>query len=386
MKKRRCLVISSPYSWGGGIKTMVDEGLKILESLGYKTTLVMPSYTKESRNNEIKAKKISTPWFINFDKYPLLHHIVFGLKLKNLRQRYDIALAIVATSHTALPLALSGKRFGIWVATNYADELEAKFNSNLGDEPAKRLKNSIQWQFLEKIEKYVLRKATSILALSDYTASRLLRLEPRIKSKLSVFHPPINTDLFSPGISTKKVNGLIVNTGRINDPRKNTHLLIKSFARILKSFPQARLLLVGDKADGHLIKLIESLGLKNFVEIIPEKPREEITSYLRRAEVFVATPVQEGLGISILEAMSCGLPVVITRCGGPETIIKRSGGGIITNNNEKDFSEAVINLLLNKPLRIKMGFKGRKYIRNNLSFTSQRKRLALELNKQYAKQ
>lgn len=386
MKKRNCLIISSPYSWGGGIKTMVDEGLRMLESLGYKTTLVMPSYTEERGSNEIKAKKIPTIWFINFDKYPLLHHIVFGLKLKNLRRKYDIALAIVATSHTALPLALSGKPFSIWVATSYADELEAKFNSKLGDKPAKRLRNSIQWQFLEKIERYVLRKATSILALSDYTAFRFLKLEPYIKTKLGVFCPPINTELFPPVTSVKKIDGLIVNTGRINDPRKNTHLLIKSFARIAKSLPQARLLLVGDKANNHLTKLIKSLGLEDSVEIIPEKPREQITSYLRKAEVFVATPTQEGLGISILEAMSCGLPVVITHCGGPETIIKRSGGGIITNSDEKDFSEAVISLLLNEPLRIKMGTKGRKYIRKNLSFISQKERLALELNKQYAKQ
>jgi glycosyltransferase involved in cell wall biosynthesis len=386
MQKQRCLVVSSPYSWGGGIRTMVDEGLKMLKSLGYKTDLVMPLYAKEKGSNEMKGKRIATALSVNFDKYPLLHHLIFGLKLKNLREEYDAALAIVATSHTALPLVLSGKPFSIWVATSYADELEAKFNSSLGDKTAKRLRNSIQWWFLEKIEKYVLRKATSILALSDYTASRLIKLEPSIKTKLDVFYPPINTRLFSPGKLTQKVEGLLINTGRINDPRKNTRLLVKSFSKIIKIYPQARLLLIGDQPNIHLTRLIKSLQLESFIDIITEKPRRQITDYLKKAEVFVATPTQEGLGISILEAMSCGLPVVVTRCGGPETIIKRSGEGILIDNNEKDFSEAVINLLSNKPLKIKMGINERNYIRRNLSFSSQKERLKLELNKQYEEQ
>ncbi len=386
MKKRSCIVVSSPYSWGGGIKTMVDEGLKMLKSLDYKNTLFIPSYSKEKDISEIKAKKISTIRFISFDKYPLLHHIIFGLKLKNLCQKYNIALAIVATCHTALPLALSKKPFCIWVATNYADELEAKFNSGFGDKLAERLRNSTQWWFLEKIEKYVLRKSTSILALSDYTASKLLKLEPHIKAKLSVLNLPINTKLFSPKKSIKKIKGLLINTGRINDPRKNTQLLIKTFSIIIKNYPKAKLLLIGEEANIELINLIKFLKLENSIKVIPKKPRDHLANYLRKAEIFVTTSMQEGLGISILEAMSCGLPVVTTHCGGPETIIKESGGGIIANNNEKDFSKTVIHLLLNKPLRIKMGIKGRDYISNSLSFISQKEKLSLKLNKQYAKQ
>lgn len=384
-RRHTCLVIGSPYSWGGGIKTMINEGLRMLRSLNYEATLVMPSYVKneEKIKNEIKAKKISTSWFISFNKYPLLHHLVFGLKAKNLRNKYDVALSIVATSHIALPLALSGKPFSIWVATRYTDELEAKYSSIFGDVPAKELRNSLQWWFLEKIERYVLRRATSILALSDYTATRLLELEPQIKTKLFVFYPPIESRLFSPAQSVKKIPGMMINTGRINDPRKNTPLLIKSFARIINNVPHAKLLLVGDTPNKELVELVRLLRLEEAVKFIPEKPRERIVNYLRKAEIFVATPLQEGLGISILEAMSCQLPVVITRCGGPETIVKRSGGGIITSNNEKDFSENVINLLSNKILRMKMGAKGRKYIQKNLSFILQKEKLAQELNKQY---
>jgi len=381
MQKQNCLVISSPYYWGGGIKTMIEEGLKILKSLGYRTALVMPSYTKERDKSRIKAKKISTIQFLNFDKYPLLHHLLFGLKLKNFRQKYNAALAIVATSHTAFPLALSGKPFCIWVATSYADELDAKINSTLRDKPAKKLRNSIQWWFLEEMEKYVLKKATNILALSDYTASKLLALEPSIKTKLGIFNVPINTNLFSPKRGIIKKKGLLISTGRINDPRKNTPLLIKALSRITKDCSQTKLLLIGEKPNTQLINLIKSLDLEDFIETITERPREQLVKYLRRAEIFVATPIQEGLGISILEAMSCELPVVITSCGGPEDIIRKSNGGIVTTHNEKDFSKAVINLLKNESLRENMGKNGRSFIQKNLSFLMQKKRLKIELGK-----
>jgi len=383
IKKQKCLVVSSPYSWGGGIKTMVDEGLNLLKILNYEINLINPLYSRKTRRFNSEIKEISTTQLIDFDKFPLFHHIIFGFKRRYLQEeKYGVALGIVATSHTALPLALSRRPFCIWVATSYADELEAKFSSSSGDEPAKRLRNSIQWLFLEKIERYVLRKAVSVLALSDHTASKLLELEPDIKTRLNVFPLPIDTKLFSPKKSIKKIKGLLINIGRINDPRKNTSLLIKAFSKIKNIHPQARLLLIGEKMNIELSCLVRSLKLEDSIKIIDNMPRKKLIKYLRRAEIFIATPVQEGLGISILEAMSCGLPVIVTRCGGPETAI-RMGGGIVTKNNEEDFSKAVIRLLSNSQTRKKMGTEGRKNILNNYSFTSRVKELATELEKQY---
>lgn len=131
------------------------------------------------------------------------------------------------------------------------------------------------------------------------------------------------------------------------------------------------------------------LKLEKHIEIVPETPRIQLVDYLRRAEIFVATPTQEGLGISILEAMSCGLPVVITSCGGPATLIQKSGGGLITKANKKDFSDSVIKLLANKNLSTTlglMGLRGRKYIQKHLSFSTEEEKLRQELDKQYAKQ
>ena len=80
-----------------------------------------------------------------------------------------------------------------------------------------------------------------------------------------------------------------------------------------------KLKLVGDKPSASLMALSKSLGIESDIEFLDVRPRDELVDLYRRATLFVMPSRQEGLGIVVLEAMACGLPVVSTRCGGPET-------------------------------------------------------------------
>ncbi len=368
--KKRCLLITSPYCWGGGIKSMIDEAYIGLLNAGFKVDILMPYYPGNKKVHSI-ANYISTPNFINFDMFPFIHHLYFGIMAAKIAKGYPYYFGVSATSHTMLPFALLNKKFSFWVATVYSDELESKYNSSTGDEPAKKLRNSIQWRILEFIEKYVYLKANTIFAISDYTAKNIeLLTEKKAKNRIQVLVPPINNTLFNNIGRTKKCTNTIIFTGRVDDPRKNIIFLLKSIPIVKREIPNIMLTIVGGTMTPETKLKINELGISKNVKFIDYVDRNKIPELLRKNNLFVCTSTQEGLGISILEAMSCGLPVVITKCGGPESIVQKSNGGIVTSFINSDFAAAIIYLLKNNKKRRQYSQNASSYIRRITKYST----------------
>jgi len=115
----------------------------------------------------------------------------------------------------------------------------------------------------------------------------------------------------------------ILCVGRLDDPRKNLGLLLDAFARLPDALrATSRLLLAGAAGPTPDFWLrAQALGLRDSVEFVASPSQEKLVRMYQRAAVFALPSDDEGLGIVILEAMACGVPVVATRCGGPEGII-----------------------------------------------------------------
>lgn len=108
---------------------------------------------------------------------------------------------------------------------------------------------------------------------------------------------------------------------------KGMDLVIPAFAEVLKQCPQARLLVVGD---GSLLpkmkKQAEELGVADKVEWAGRQAQEKLSTYYDRIDVFWMPSRSEGFGLSALEAMARGCPVVACRVGGlPELVTDNCG-------------------------------------------------------------
>lgn len=103
---------------------------------------------------------------------------------------------------------------------------------------------------------------------------------------------------------------------------KGHDVLIRAFADIKRKHPEAVLTIVGDGEKREKYEmLISSLGLENKVRLTGWLPQEKVKKELERASIFVFPSRNEGFGIALLEAMSCGLPVIASRIGGiPEVV------------------------------------------------------------------
>ena len=124
------------------------------------------------------------------------------------------------------------------------------------------------------------------------------------------------------------------------------------------------LLVVGDGEErDKIISLRNSLGLKDHVHMALSRPNEDIPNYLSLAKIFVRPSRSEGLGISFLEAMAAGVPIIATSVGGIKDFLKDGETGLeVRVDDPKDLAEKIDLLLTNEPLRQKLIVNGRRLV------------------------
>lgn len=132
---------------------------------------------------------------------------------------------------------------------------------------------------------------------------------------------------------------------------KNQGMLLKMLERVRKTRPDACLVLVGpDHADGAYQREAQEMGIADHVVFTGW--RSDIGECLRAADIAVASSIREGLGLNIVEAMYCGLPVVATDNRGHVSIIQDGVNGFLVHVNESEkMAERVLELAANESLR-----------------------------------
>jgi len=122
-------------------------------------------------------------------------------------------------------------------------------------------------------------------------------------------------------------------------PKKNQEMLIRSFSNSFAQEKNVELLIVGQGSEHqNLTKLIQDLKLEKQVILYGEASREEIRELLQASDIFVLSSFYETFGVVLIEALSCGLPLVSTKCGGPESIIIDDTIGILSEINESSLA------------------------------------------------
>lgn len=132
-------------------------------------------------------------------------------------------------------------------------------------------------------------------------------------------------------------------------PQKNIPLAIKSFARVVESFPKAGLVIVGR---GPEEKHLRSLA-KDIPNISFESWADDLASYYQTTDVFLLSSDYEGWGLTAVEAGASGVPVVMTEVGcAGEFVISGQSGLVVPVDDESRLTAALMEILSN-PTRAK---------------------------------
>lgn len=123
-------------------------------------------------------------------------------------------------------------------------------------------------------------------------------------------------------------------------------MLIDAFARSFKGHENFSLLIAGSGPEYTALKnQISSLGVEEQVTLYGEATRLEVNNLLQASDCYVHPSRYETFGVALIEAMSCGLPIVSTKCGGPESIIVNSKLGILTPIDTDEMADAMLQVI-----------------------------------------
>lgn len=226
--------------------------------------------------------------------------------------------------------------------------------------------------FLRKViaiiaEKIVSKYTNKIICVSEFDTSLALKYKIAPSDKLKTIYNGVpELKVKENKIESETINFLSV--GRFAYP-KRFDLLVESIAKLPKDIlNKVKLSIVGfGPLKDDILNLVNKFNLKENINILDKQTPEELNKTIYNSDVFILLSDHEGFPMTILEAMSAGLPIIASSVGGiPEEI--DSSCGILVNNNKKEISEAIIKLVGDIELRKNMGEKSKDKIRNNFSF------------------
>lgn len=154
---------------------------------------------------------------------------------------------------------------------------------------------------------------------------------------------------------------LLLFLGRINF-KKGLDLLVPSFALVLEKVPKARLAIVGPDNEGYGAKVRQwcrEQGIADKVVFVDHLGPGEVKQAYVDADVFVLPSYTENFGMTVVEAMACGCPVVISDQVNIWREIKEEGAGLVTGMHPLEIAEAICKVIADRSAKKEMGRRGR---------------------------
>jgi glycosyltransferase involved in cell wall biosynthesis len=212
------------------------------------------------------------------------------------------------------------------------------------------------------------------LEAADYlcSTSRDMAQETRKYTPKPILITPFGVDceLFSPTSTPRTKEGeLVVGTIRSMEKSYGIDILLRAFKLLTDRHPDSpcKLLIVGGGTlEKEYKRLAQRLGLGARAHFAGPVPHDRVPEYLRSFSVFAALSIWESFGVAVLEASSCGIPVVVTNVGGlPEVVVDGETGIVVPPNDELAAANALERLLVTPSLRERMGKEGQNWVQRS---------------------
>jgi glycosyltransferase involved in cell wall biosynthesis len=283
-----------------------------------------------------------------FKKYNHAYGIARAIR-KRVRD-YDLVHIHSVFSYTTLVASSACRKNNIPYILNPLGALDADM-INLKNTLAKKA-------YLEMIEKNNIEGASVIHLASDYERRKFQALG--FGQKIEIIPPGLDLSEYNkqgdilriryPKLKEKKI---VLYLGRIH-PKKGLEILLKAFAKVIMARDDTYLVVAGP-IDGYAKKIIsfvkkESVLNKRVIFTDMLLGTDKVAAFYA-SDVFVLSSYGENFGVAALEALACGVPVVLTKEVGLSPDVEEYGAGFIVKQDALEISEAIEKLLCNHDLR-----------------------------------
>jgi glycosyltransferase involved in cell wall biosynthesis len=164
---------------------------------------------------------------------------------------------------------------------------------------------------------------------------------------------------------------------RKHDPIYGVEYAIEAIPHILNALPETRFVIIGDgPLTGKLKRMVNELGIQEYVKFLGHVSHEEATTYLNAADVHVSMSLSDGTSASLLEAMSLGVPSIVTSIPGNMEWIKDGWNGcLIPVRDSRQLADKVILLLKDEKLRKRVREKAFETVSDQINWSANLKAL-----------
>lgn len=207
---------------------------------------------------------------------------------------------------------------------------------------------------------FIWKMSSAVIANSLAIKELALRSNP--KQEIGVIYNGINVDVFKPEENSKPHKEFTILCASRLSRRKGFNYAIDAFAKIQEKYPTVKMIIAGGEGNAEKewkeqvknLKLEDKITFTGFVT-----PNTEFIKYYNSSDVFVFPSLNEGMSNNMLEALACGMPIIMTPTGGSEIIEEGKIGFLVRFKNSDDIAEKLEKLINNPELRKRMGENSR---------------------------
>ena len=237
--------------------------------------------------------------------------------------------------------------------------------------------------------KHALKKADLITCDANHMVEAIKKLSG---DNSEIIYFGVDVEKFSPGQKDINLikewgfgeNDKIVISLRGLEPIYNVETLIKAIPAVLKQSPETKFIIGGRGSEQEkLEQMARDLNAYDNIRFIGWADKEILEKYLRIADIYVSTSLSDaGLSSATAEAMSCGLPAIVTDSGENRVWVKDNKQGfVVPMKNPEMIAQKIIYLLNNEDQRSKMANGARQIIKNNNNYYFEMSKMENNYNK-----
>jgi glycosyltransferase involved in cell wall biosynthesis len=220
--------------------------------------------------------------------------------------------------------------------------------------------SSAQLKQAAALEQHVFRGADRVAVTTSSIKQYVMQQYNLSETKLRVIPNYVLTNIFVPVHRVSPNGKCLIFIGRLSE-EKNPFGLLQAIRGL-----DVKLVIIGDGTQR--LSLEEKAKKDNLcVQFLGNQPHLKLPHYLQAADIFILPSPSEGHPKALLEAMSCGLPVIGTDVPGIRELIRHRETGYLCGISPTEIRKAILNLLGDKALQTKMGENARKFIVDNFS-------------------
>jgi len=262
------------------------------------------------------------------------------------------------------------------------NEMRSKLNIGLPlTQPLVALRNIASFlkyvDMFYRIERFYIPRADAVIATSNEQLSMIQKYYRVEKERIHLVYNGIDVDHFSPKLtsiesSEKESNLLILAVARLVED-KGIENIIKAMPLIKKKVPGARLKIVGDgRQRQYLEGLVDHFGLSSSVSFTGYVAYAQLPDHYRNCKVFVNPTIRSnGYDLTILQAMACSCPVVLSNIGSIPTVAKNEFNSLLIDPGDVDaMANKIVLLLTDEPLAKRLGNSARRTVEKEFSLES----------------